>query len=92
MINSFKNKGLEEFFLTGNSAKINKRYSKKLHFVLARLNTCFQATDMNFPGSDFHLLKGDRKGFYSVSINKNWRLIFSFHEGNAYDVEYLDYH
>jgi len=48
--------------------------------------------DANFPGSRFHELKGDLKGFYSVSVSGNWRIIFRFENGNVYDVELIDYH
>ena len=48
--------------------------------------------DMNFPGSNLHKLSGDREGFWSVSVSGNWRVIFRFEDGDAYDVDYLDYH
>lgn len=47
---------------------------------------------MNFPGSDFHSLKGDRKAFYTVHVNGNWTIIFRFERGDAYDVNLVDYH
>jgi len=92
MINNFKHKGLQKFFLSGETAKIKKSHVKKLELILAKLNTSVQVTDMNFPGSNLHSLKGDKKGFWSVSVNGNWRVIFRFHNEHAYDVDYLDYH
>ena len=50
------------------------------------------AEDMNFPGSKFHQLIGNRKGEYSVTVSGNWRLTFVFEDGDAYDVNYEDYH
>ena len=44
------------------------------------------------PGNRFHTLGGDRKGQYSIGINKQWRVCFTWHEGNAYSVEIVDYH
>jgi len=44
------------------------------------------------PGNRFHVLKGDRKGQYAISINKQWRVCFQWREGNAYNVEITDYH
>jgi len=44
------------------------------------------------PGSRFHALGGDRKGQYAVSINKQWRICFEWRDGNAFDVEIVDYH
>jgi proteic killer suppression protein len=39
-----------------------------------------------------HKLKGDRAGFWAVSVNGPWRIVFRFRDGNAYDVEIVDYH
>jgi len=44
------------------------------------------------PGNKFHSLKGDRKGQYAISVNKQWRVCFEWHDGNAYNVEIIDYH
>lgn len=52
----------------------------------------FASSDMNFPGSRLHLLKGDLAGLWSVTVSGNWRLTFRFHDGNAYIVDYQDYH
>ncbi len=47
---------------------------------------------MNSPGLNLHRLKGDRREFWSVTLSGNWRVVFRFEEGDAYDVDYLDYH
>jgi proteic killer suppression protein len=47
---------------------------------------------MDIPGFRLHPLKGDRKGQWAVTVNQNWRLIFKFATGNAFDVDYKDYH
>jgi proteic killer suppression protein len=47
---------------------------------------------MKFPGSDLHQLKGKMKGSWAVKVSGNWRVVFSFKEGNAFDVDYIDYH
>jgi proteic killer suppression protein len=44
------------------------------------------------PGNKFHSLKGDRKGQFAISINEQWRVCFEWHEGNAFNVEIIDYH
>ena len=92
MIATFKNKGLQALFLTGSSAKVHQNHVKKLRLVLAKLNTVTHVSDMNFPGSGLHQLSGEKEGFWAVSINGNWRLIFRFENENAYDIDYLDYH
>jgi proteic killer suppression protein len=47
---------------------------------------------MNAPGLHLHSLKGDLDGFYAVTVSGNWRVIFRFANGDALDVDYLDYH
>lgn len=92
MIITFKHKGLETFFLDGKKSKIKFSHLRKINLILAKLNTAVQINDMNFPGSRLHQLKGEYRGFWSVAINGNWRLIFRFEKENAYDVDYIDYH
>lgn len=47
---------------------------------------------MNVPTFRLHLLKGERKGFFSVTVRANWRIIFRFEDGDAFDVDFVDYH
>jgi proteic killer suppression protein len=47
---------------------------------------------MDLPGFQLHALKGDLKGHYAVSVSGNWRVTFRFVDGQAVDVDYLDYH
>ena len=47
---------------------------------------------MNLPGYSFHKLSGNLKGFFSVKVNRNWRIIFRFEEENAHDLTLIDYH
>jgi len=48
--------------------------------------------DMNYPGSFLHQLKGDKEGQYSVRVSGNWRVFFEFIDGDAFIVDYGDYH
>jgi proteic killer suppression protein len=48
--------------------------------------------DLNYPGAGLHPLKGDLKGYWSVMVTGNYRIIFRFENGNAHLVDYLDYH
>ncbi len=56
------------------------------------LNSANDEMDMNIPGWNFHELKGDLKGHFAVTVNKNWRLTFKFENGDAFVVDYQDYH
>jgi proteic killer suppression protein len=92
MIKKFSHNGLEDFFYGGTKKGIQAQHSQKLSDFLVRLDGAKDVTDMKFPGSDLHQLKGKMKGLWAVKVSGNWRVIFSFKEGNAYDVDYIDYH
>ncbi|HLB42783.1 MAG TPA: type II toxin-antitoxin system RelE/ParE family toxin [Gammaproteobacteria bacterium] len=92
MIKSWQHKGLKQFFETGNKSGIIVSHEKKLKIILQRLSGAIRPEDMNTPGMQFHKLIGNLSGFYSVSINGNWRVIFKFYGCNAEAVNYIDYH
>ncbi len=92
MIKSFKHKGLEEFFFSGKKTGIRPEHAERLAQILDRLNAATEIKDMNYPGSNLHKLTGDKQGQYAVRVSGNWRLFFKFIDGNAYVVDYHDYH
>lgn len=92
MIENFKHKGLKRLFENGETKGIRADYVEKIENILAVLNRAASPSDMDLPGFKVHPLKGDRKGFYGVTVRANWRVIFRFEEGNARDVELIDYH
>lgn len=91
-IRNFRHKGLKKFFETGVRSGISPALTAKIELVLDRLDAAIDVKDMNFPGSDFHPLKGELKGYYSVHVNGNWVLIFRFEDGEALDINLVDYH
>lgn len=92
VIKSFVHKGLENYFYNGSKKGIQSQHAQKLADLLDRLDAARDITDMRFPGSDLHQLKGKEKGLWAVKVSGNWRVVFSFKEANAYDVNYIDYH
>ena len=92
MIESFKQKELEKFYLTGQGKFPQERHKRKVRMILDLLNAATEPGNMNFPGSDFHKLQPPTADRYAVSVNGNWRICFVFRVGNAYEVEYIDYH
>lgn len=92
MIKSFKHKGLENFFLTGNVKGISPEHSSKIRRILSDLNAISEIKDMNKPSYKLHPLKGDLKDHWSVSVNGNYRITFIFENGDAYVLNYQDYH
>ena len=92
MIKSFRHKGLKRFYETGSTAGIQSAHKKRLRLQLAALDTATTIKDMDIPGFRLHRLKGDRKGAWSIWVSGNWRVTFDFEDGNAYIVNYEDYH
>ncbi len=92
MIKSFAHKGLEIFFFTGSTGGMQAKHARRLSMILDLLNHAAIAMDMDFPGSRLHMLKDHLAGVWSVTVSGNWRITFRFEDGNAYIVEYQDYH
>ena len=92
MIRSFKHKGLERYFLKGEKKDIPAALEQKIRRILFRLHTSSKPTDITEPAYRLHPLKGDMKGYWSVWVNGNWRIIFRFEKDDVFDVELIDYH
>jgi proteic killer suppression protein len=92
MIKKFKHKGLEKFHKTGSTAGIQSAHKSKLGYQLDALDTAVVIDDMDMPGWGLHPLKGQQKGRWSIEVSGNWRLTFEFENGDAYVVDYEDYH
>ena len=92
MIKSFKHKGLENFFYDGTKKGIQPKHSTKLEEILDLLEAANEVEDMNFPGSNLHPLRGNRQDEWSVKVSGAWRITFEFKDGDAYSVNYENYH
>jgi proteic killer suppression protein len=92
MIQSFRHKGLKRLYEDDDHRGVLAEHLTKLRNILARLDAADSAEDMNLPGFNLHALKGQLRGFMAVTVRANWRVIFRFVEGDASEVDYLDYH
>jgi len=92
MIKSFRHKGLRKLFETGNTSGVQASHIKRLRMQLAALDTAQSVEDMDIPGFRLHQLKGQMRGRWSITVNGNWQLTFEFQDGNAYVLDYEDYH
>jgi proteic killer suppression protein len=92
VIRSFRHRGLEAFFSTGSKAGIQPKHEARLRILLTTLHLASTPLDMNRPGWDWHPLKGDLKGHWSVSVSGNWRMTFAFEDQDAILVDCQDYH
>jgi toxin HigB-1 len=92
-IRSFRHKGLKRLFENDDRRGVSAGQAQKISDVLAALDTAEGPGDMGlFPGWHLHPLKGDHKGSWSVTITGNWRIVFRFVKGDAFDVDLTDYH
>jgi proteic killer suppression protein len=92
MIRSFGNAATERFAAGGRS-RFSGLDEQKALLRLDQLNAAVTPQSMGALRSvGLHMLKGDRAGYWAVTISGPWRLIFKFAEGDAYNVEIVDYH
>jgi proteic killer suppression protein len=92
MIKSFKHSGLQRFYETDSKAGIIPAHAKKLRDQLSLLDVATTPSDMDRSGWKLHSLKGKLAGFWSISVNGNWRLTFRFTGVDVEIVDYQDYH
>lgn len=92
MIENFVHKGLERYFRDGTKKGIVPQHAQQLADILDLLEAAATISDMNFPGGHLHPLKGQLRGLWAVNVSGNWRVVFRFRNGNASDVDYVDYH
>ncbi|MES9906342.1 MAG: type II toxin-antitoxin system RelE/ParE family toxin [Sedimenticola sp.] len=92
MIQTFKQKGLEQFFEAGHKSGIQAKHANRLKLILGRLNASTSPEDMNLPGLYLHQLFSTRSDIWSVRVSGNWRVTFRFNGEHAEIVNYEDYH
>ena len=92
MISSFRHEGLRKYFESGSVTGIQPAHAKRLTMQMAALDTAEKINDMDLPGFRLHPLKGAEKGRWSIWVSGNWRITFEFDNGNAFVLDYEDYH
>jgi proteic killer suppression protein len=92
MISSFRHRGLQRLYEYGDRSRLNQAYVAKIERILARLDVATTPEDVDAPGFGLHPLRGDRKGWWAVTVSRNWRIIFRFEGEDAADVDLVDYH
>jgi toxin HigB-1 len=92
MIRSIRHKGLKRLHDSDDPRGVMTEHAEKLRDILARLDAAATVADMDLPGFRLHPLKGELRGSWAVTVRANWRVIFRFADGEALDVDYVDYH
>ena len=92
MIKSFRHRGLQRLYERGDRSRINPALVEKVETALGLLDVAETPEAVNLPGYRLHPLRGDLRGFWSIRVSGNWRLIFRFDDRDVCDVDLVDYH
>ena len=92
MIRTFRHRGLRRMYEHGDSSRVRADQAERIALALADLDAAEKPSDLDMPGYRLHPLKGSLRGFWSIAITANWRIIFRFESGDACDVDLVDYH
>ena len=92
MIFSFRHKGLEQLFLRGDGRKLPPELLGRIRTMLLALDSAVAVEELSLATYRLHSLRGDLKGYWSVTVRANWRIVFRFESGNVYDADFMDYH
>ena len=93
MIKTFADRHTHTLYVTGKTKRFPPDLARRATRKLEYIDLANSTDDLKVPPSNRrHELKGDRKGFFSIAINDQWRICFRFVAGDAYDVELVDYH
>lgn len=92
MIESFSHKGLKRLYEDDDGRKLPSDMLERIGILLAALDEAERIEDLDRPSFRLHMLKGALKGFWAVSVRANWRIVFRFTDGKAFDVDFVDYH
>ena len=92
MIRSFKHRGLKRLYERGDRSGIRADFVDTVEEILTLLDAASTPQALDLPGYRLHQLKGDLRGFWSLTVRANWRIIFRFQDGDTWDVELTDYH
>jgi len=92
VIRSFKHRGLRRLYEDQDKSGIRADLLDTVERILSVLDAATVPQALDIPRYRLHPLKGDLKGFWSVTVRANWRIVFRFEGTDAFDVELIDYH
>ena len=87
-----RHRGLRELFETGQRRRLRADQVRRIRRILTVLDRAENPDEMRLPGFGLHRLRGELSDFWAVSVSGNWRISFRWEEGEARDVDLVDYH
>lgn len=91
-IEGLKHAGLERFFEKGDARRLQPEHVARIRRILEALDSPVPIEALSRPAFRLYRLKGDRKGYWSVSVSANWRIVFRISDRGVFDVDLVDYH
>ncbi|MFO1114115.1 MAG: type II toxin-antitoxin system RelE/ParE family toxin [Beijerinckiaceae bacterium] len=92
MIGTIRHKGLRKLFEDDDPSGLNPEHVRKIRQILAVMDAAEQVEQLDLPTFRLHQLRADLRGFWSMTVRSNWRIVFRFEDGRATDVDLVDYH
>ena len=92
VIITFQHAGLKKAYKRNQYSKVPSDQVKRIRVALSDLDSARRITDMDLPKYRLHSLRGEMEGYWSIKISANWRMVFRFEGGDAYEVDLIDYH
>lgn len=92
MIVSFKHRGLKRLYFYGDASGIRPDHVERIQSILGVLDKARSITELDVATFRLHALSGDLKGYWSIVVRSNWRIIFRYEDGRVLDAELIDYH
>ena len=88
----FRHKGLQAFHENDDAKRLPPSRVERIREMLTMLDDAVRPGNMDLPGYRLHPLRGNMKGYWSITVSRNYRIVFRFDEGEATDVDLTDYH
>jgi proteic killer suppression protein len=92
MITSIAHRGLRRLIEKGETKHLQSTLLPRIRQILGLMNSSERLEDLGIPELHLHPLTGNLKGFWSVTVRANWRIIFQFDQGNFHNIDLVDYH
>lgn len=92
MVGSFRHRGLKRLYEDDDASRLPAESLPRIRRILAALDAAKCLEDVDVYTFRLDRLKGQLRGFWSITVRANWRIIFRFADGEALDVDLVDYH